>query len=182
MIYKHRPLSDILLFIYLGGRDDCASVNTGICSKLRWTMSCVKDAQPRRRRPCQWRSTLCSRLAEKKKSTQHKQSPPRSEEPIKAGCVCAEPRPAGDTWNFCALDFCSPLRIEMRGFTLNNVCQFGLLTYLVFFSFVSLTAAVSFDLTELRNKVAKIKLNPRGNLWATGKNHLLNSHEPVGPV
>uniref|UniRef100_A0AAV2LUS1 Neuromedin B n=1 Tax=Knipowitschia caucasica TaxID=637954 RepID=A0AAV2LUS1_KNICA len=30
------------------------------------------------------------------------------------------------------------------------------------------TAAVSFDLTELRNKVAKIKVNPRGNLWATG--------------
>ncbi|KAM9824925.1 neuromedin Bb isoform 2-T2 [Syngnathus typhle] len=28
--------------------------------------------------------------------------------------------------------------------------------------------AVSFDLTELRNKVAKIKVNPRGNLWATG--------------
>ncbi|CAK6963951.1 neuromedin Bb [Scomber scombrus] len=27
---------------------------------------------------------------------------------------------------------------------------------------------VSFDLTELRNKVAKIKVNPRGNLWATG--------------
>ncbi|KAE8297288.1 Signal peptidase complex catalytic subunit SEC11A [Larimichthys crocea] len=25
-----------------------------------------------------------------------------------------------------------------------------------------------FDLTELRNKVAKIKVNPRGNLWATG--------------
>ncbi|KAL7854326.1 hypothetical protein SRHO_G00165160 [Serrasalmus rhombeus] len=27
---------------------------------------------------------------------------------------------------------------------------------------------VSLDLTELRNKVAKIKVNPRGNLWATG--------------
>ncbi|XP_006779928.1 neuromedin Bb [Neolamprologus brichardi] len=53
----------------------------------------------------------------------------------------------------------------MRGFTLNNVCQCGLFTYLVLFSF---TAAVSFDLTELRNKVAKIKVNPRGNLWATG--------------
>nr|XP_046237884.1 neuromedin Bb [Scatophagus argus] len=56
----------------------------------------------------------------------------------------------------------------MRGFTLNNVCQCGLFTYLVFFSFISFTAAVSFDLTELRNKVAKIKVNPRGNLWATG--------------
>ncbi|XP_037103724.1 neuromedin Bb isoform X1 [Syngnathus acus] len=30
------------------------------------------------------------------------------------------------------------------------------------------STAVSFDLTELRNKVAKIKVNPRGNLWATG--------------
>lgn len=58
----------------------------------------------------------------------------------------------------------------MRGFTLNNVCQCGLFTYLVLFSFMSFTTAVSFDLTELRNKVAKIKVNPRGNLWATGKN------------
>ncbi|KAM7015441.1 neuromedin Bb [Tautogolabrus adspersus] len=56
----------------------------------------------------------------------------------------------------------------MRGFTLNNVCQCGFFTFLVFFSFVSFNAAVSFDLTELRNKVAKIKVNPRGNLWATG--------------
>ncbi|KAF3686232.1 Neuromedin-B Neuromedin-B-32 Neuromedin-B Precursor [Channa argus] len=56
----------------------------------------------------------------------------------------------------------------MRGLTLNNVCQCGFFTYLVLFSFVSFTAAVSFDLTELRNKVAKIKVNPRGNLWATG--------------
>uniref|UniRef100_A0A672JTH5 Neuromedin Bb n=1 Tax=Salarias fasciatus TaxID=181472 RepID=A0A672JTH5_SALFA len=56
----------------------------------------------------------------------------------------------------------------MRGLTLSNVCQSGLFTYLMLFSFVSFTAAVSFDLTELRNKVAKIKVNPRGNLWATG--------------
>ncbi|XP_026147437.1 neuromedin Bb [Mastacembelus armatus] len=56
----------------------------------------------------------------------------------------------------------------MRGFTLNNVCQCGVFTYLVLFSFIPFTAAVSFDLTELRNKVAKIKVNPRGNLWATG--------------
>ncbi|XP_070691498.1 neuromedin Bb [Pempheris klunzingeri] len=56
----------------------------------------------------------------------------------------------------------------MKGFALSNVCQCGLFTYLVFFSFVSFTTAVSFDLTELRNKVAKIKVNPRGNLWATG--------------
>ncbi|XP_041650971.1 neuromedin Bb [Cheilinus undulatus] len=56
----------------------------------------------------------------------------------------------------------------MRGFTLNNVCQCGFFSLLIFFSFVSFNTAVSFDLTELRNKVAKIKVNPRGNLWATG--------------
>ncbi|XP_037553469.1 neuromedin Bb [Nematolebias whitei] len=56
----------------------------------------------------------------------------------------------------------------MRGLPLRYVCHCGLFTYLVLFSFMSLTAAVSFDLTELRNKVAKIKVNPRGNLWATG--------------
>ncbi|XP_075902897.1 neuromedin Bb [Nelusetta ayraudi] len=56
----------------------------------------------------------------------------------------------------------------MRGFPLNNVCQCGLFTLLLVFSFMPLTTAVSFDLTELRNKVAKIKVNPRGNLWATG--------------
>ncbi|XP_061566853.1 neuromedin Bb [Cololabis saira] len=56
----------------------------------------------------------------------------------------------------------------MRRLTLNNVCQSGLFTYFFLFAFMSLTTAVSFDLTELRNKVAKIKVNPRGNLWATG--------------
>ncbi|XP_028298845.1 neuromedin Bb [Gouania willdenowi] len=56
----------------------------------------------------------------------------------------------------------------MRGLTLNTVCQSGMFAYFMLFSFVSFTAAVSFDLTELRNKVAKIKVNPRGNLWATG--------------
>lgn len=61
-----------------------------------------------------------------------------------------------------------PMSAEMRGFTPNTVCLF---TYVVLFSFLSFTAAVSFDLTELRNKVAKIKVNPRGNLWATGKNN-----------
>lgn len=76
------------------------------------------------------------------------------------------------TLQFFALEEGSPPRVEMRGFALNNVCQCGFFTYLVFFSFVSLTTAVSFDLTELRNKVAKIKVNPRGNLWATGKNNL----------
>uniref|UniRef100_A0A8C6V208 Neuromedin Bb n=1 Tax=Neogobius melanostomus TaxID=47308 RepID=A0A8C6V208_9GOBI len=56
----------------------------------------------------------------------------------------------------------------MKGITLHNVCHCGLFTYLVLLSFMPFTASVSFDLTELRNKVAKIKVNPRGNLWATG--------------
>ncbi|KAJ7994847.1 hypothetical protein DPEC_G00253700 [Dallia pectoralis] len=56
----------------------------------------------------------------------------------------------------------------MSGFYPSNLCQLGLFTYLVFFSYISLTTSVSFDLTEHRNKVAKIKVNQRGNLWATG--------------
>uniref|UniRef100_A0AAY4BNI0 Uncharacterized protein n=1 Tax=Denticeps clupeoides TaxID=299321 RepID=A0AAY4BNI0_9TELE len=40
----------------------------------------------------------------------------------------------------------------------------------------SFAAAVSVDLTELRNKVAKIKVNPRGNLWATGESLLHHHH------
>lgn len=35
-----------------------------------------------------------------------------------------------------------------------------------------MTASMTLDLTELRNKVSKIKVNPRGNLWATGKNQI----------
>ncbi|MED6267767.1 hypothetical protein CHARACLAT_015435 [Characodon lateralis] len=77
----------------------------------------------------------------------------------------------------------------MRGLTPTNVCLCGLFAYLVLFSFMSLSQAVSFDLTELRNKVAKIKVNPRGNLWATGHfmgkksvmdTPLLPSHEDQG--
>ncbi|XP_062327297.1 neuromedin Bb [Osmerus eperlanus] len=56
----------------------------------------------------------------------------------------------------------------MPGINLNSFCQFGFFTYLLIFSYISVTSSVSFDLTELRNKVAKIKVNPRGNLWATG--------------
>ncbi|KAK5873739.1 hypothetical protein PBY51_018751 [Eleginops maclovinus] len=67
----------------------------------------------------------------------------------------------------------------MRGFTLNNVCQCGLFAYLVFFSIMTFTVAVSFDLTELRNKVAKIKVNPRGNLWATG--HFMGKKSVMDP-
>ncbi|KAI7789305.1 neuromedin Bb [Triplophysa rosa] len=57
----------------------------------------------------------------------------------------------------------------MSSFSVANICHCGFFTYLVMFSFyVSVTSSVSLDLTELRNKVAKIKVNPRGNLWATG--------------
>ncbi|XP_029354776.1 neuromedin Bb [Echeneis naucrates] len=67
----------------------------------------------------------------------------------------------------------------MRGFTLNNLCHCSFFTCLVLFSFVSFTTAVSFDLTELRNKVAKIKVNPRGNLWATG--HFMGKKSVMEP-
>ncbi|XP_030620991.1 neuromedin Bb [Chanos chanos] len=56
----------------------------------------------------------------------------------------------------------------MSSFTLHSFCQFGFLTYLMLSSYISVTSSVSLDLTELRNKVAKIKVSPRGNLWATG--------------
>ncbi|XP_019722109.1 neuromedin Bb isoform X2 [Hippocampus comes] len=55
----------------------------------------------------------------------------------------------------------------MKGLTV-NLCWCGFLTSLVVLSLASVSTAVSFDLTELRNKVSKIKVNPRGNLWATG--------------
>ncbi|XP_042599883.1 neuromedin Ba isoform X2 [Cyprinus carpio] len=46
-------------------------------------------------------------------------------------------------------------------------CRYRLFAFIMLFN-VSLSAAVSLDLTELRNKVSKIKVHPRGNLWATG--------------
>ncbi|XP_016318936.1 neuromedin-B-like [Sinocyclocheilus anshuiensis] len=57
----------------------------------------------------------------------------------------------------------------MSSLSVASCCHCGFLTYLVLFSFyISISSSVSLDLTELRNKVAKIKVNPRGNLWATG--------------
>ncbi|XP_072409451.1 neuromedin Ba [Chiloscyllium punctatum] len=52
--------------------------------------------------------------------------------------------------------------------SVHSMGHLSLLLYLVVFSWLSVTASVSLDLTELRNKVSKIKVNPRGNLWATG--------------
>ncbi|XP_067298366.1 neuromedin Bb [Pseudorasbora parva] len=57
----------------------------------------------------------------------------------------------------------------MSSLSVTSFCHCGFLTYLVLFSFyIPITSSVSLDLNELRNKVAKIKVNPRGNLWATG--------------
>ncbi|KAK1160744.1 bombesin-like [Acipenser oxyrinchus oxyrinchus] len=56
----------------------------------------------------------------------------------------------------------------MSEVTVHQICQLGFLTYLFLFSYISVTTSVSLDLTELRNKVAKINVNQRGNLWATG--------------
>ncbi|XP_005159359.1 neuromedin Ba isoform X1 [Danio rerio] len=47
-------------------------------------------------------------------------------------------------------------------------CKYTLLFALIMLFNVSLSTSVSLDLTELRNKVSKIKVHPRGNLWATG--------------
>ncbi|KAI7802722.1 putative neuromedin-B, partial [Triplophysa rosa] len=47
-------------------------------------------------------------------------------------------------------------------------CKYRLLFVFIMLSNVSLSTSVSLDLTELRNKVSKIKVHPRGNLWATG--------------
>uniref|UniRef100_A0A3Q1J1N3 Neuromedin Bb n=1 Tax=Anabas testudineus TaxID=64144 RepID=A0A3Q1J1N3_ANATE len=44
----------------------------------------------------------------------------------------------------------------------------GLLSSFILIAFTAMTSSMTLDLTELRNKVSKIKVNPRGNLWATG--------------
>ncbi|XP_074088018.1 neuromedin-B [Macrotis lagotis] len=43
-----------------------------------------------------------------------------------------------------------------------------LLSCLLFLAFLSSTSTLSLDFAEHRNKAAKIKIHPRGNLWATG--------------
>ncbi|XP_062277489.1 neuromedin Ba [Scomber scombrus] len=54
----------------------------------------------------------------------------------------------------------------MRG-TLTKICRAGFLSFILI-SYIAITSSMTLDLTELRNKVSKIKVNPRGNLWATG--------------
>uniref|UniRef100_UPI00398F6369 neuromedin Ba n=1 Tax=Pristiophorus japonicus TaxID=55135 RepID=UPI00398F6369 len=56
----------------------------------------------------------------------------------------------------------------MAAHSAHRVGHLSLLAYLVVFSYLSVAASVSLDLTELRNRVSKIKVNPRGKLWATG--------------
>ncbi|XP_069760637.1 neuromedin Ba [Narcine bancroftii] len=45
--------------------------------------------------------------------------------------------------------------------------RMGQLSFLAYLVALSVAASVSLDLTEA-TKVSKIKVNPRGNLWATG--------------
>ncbi|KAJ1181015.1 hypothetical protein NDU88_006226 [Pleurodeles waltl] len=69
----------------------------------------------------------------------------------------------------------------MAPLSVHRLLQLGLLAYLLVSAFISATAAVSVDLSEQRNKVAKIKVNPRGNLWATG--HFMGKKSiPDSPV
>ncbi|XP_065139179.1 neuromedin Ba [Paramisgurnus dabryanus] len=50
----------------------------------------------------------------------------------------------------------------------NELCKYRLLFIFIMLFNISLSTSVSLDLTELRNKVSKFKVHPRGNLWATG--------------
>lgn len=56
---------------------------------------------------------------------------------------------------------------EMRGIFI-QLCRAGFISFILL-SFVSANSAMSLDLTELRNKVSEIKVNPRWNLWASGE-------------
>lgn len=55
----------------------------------------------------------------------------------------------------------------MRGIFI-KLCRAGFISFILL-SFVSANSAMSLDLTELRNKVSEIKVNPRWNLWASGE-------------
>ncbi|XP_027707284.1 neuromedin-B [Vombatus ursinus] len=54
-----------------------------------------------------------------------------------------------------------------------------LLSCLVFLAFLSSTSTLSLDFAEHQNKAAKIKIHPRGNLWATGHFMGKKSVEPL---
>lgn len=59
--------------------------------------------------------------------------------------------------------------VGMKGIS-TKLCRAGLISFILL-SLVSVTSAMSLDLTEQRNKVSPIKVNPRWNLWASGKRH-----------
>ncbi|XP_012726946.1 neuromedin Ba [Fundulus heteroclitus] len=44
----------------------------------------------------------------------------------------------------------------------------GCLSSFILISYIAMTTSVTLDLTELKNKISQLKVNPRGNLWATG--------------
>uniref|UniRef100_A0A3B5MTI5 Neuromedin Bb n=1 Tax=Xiphophorus couchianus TaxID=32473 RepID=A0A3B5MTI5_9TELE len=51
---------------------------------------------------------------------------------------------------------------------MTTICRGGFLSSFILVSYVAMTTSVMLDLTELKNKVSQLKVNPRGNLWATG--------------
>ncbi|KAF3854806.1 hypothetical protein NQZ68_008050 [Dissostichus eleginoides] len=52
--------------------------------------------------------------------------------------------------------------------TLKKICRAGFLSSFILISYIAMTSSMTLDLTELRNRISKIKVVPRGNLWATG--------------
>uniref|UniRef100_A0A3B3Y1B4 Neuromedin Bb n=1 Tax=Poecilia mexicana TaxID=48701 RepID=A0A3B3Y1B4_9TELE len=50
----------------------------------------------------------------------------------------------------------------------SSICRGGFLSSFILISYIAMTTSVMLDLTELKNKVSQLKVNPRGNLWATG--------------
>ncbi|TRY58287.1 hypothetical protein DNTS_031054 [Danionella cerebrum] len=57
---------------------------------------------------------------------------------------------------------------KMGAHSEDGFCKYTLFCAFIMLFNISLSTSVSLDLTELRNKVSKIKVHPRGNLWATG--------------
>ncbi|XP_062245902.1 neuromedin Ba [Platichthys flesus] len=52
--------------------------------------------------------------------------------------------------------------------TLTRIWGVGLLSSFILISYFAMASSMTLDLTELRNKGLKLKVNPRTNLWATG--------------
>ncbi|XP_028287985.1 neuromedin Ba [Parambassis ranga] len=55
----------------------------------------------------------------------------------------------------------------MKGM-LTKICRGDFFSSFILISCIVMTTSMTLDLTELRNKVSKLKVNPRSNLWATG--------------